>query len=173
VNTQNLKIFLRRNKTCGNLLTTVTSTSSSLGSLTPFQNFNSTGLNLANLLLTCLLEWSSLHTSTSNLLQIKTKLQRNLYNSLHNLYNLHNQYNLQLNWCHLRFHLDHNCNRLFNFYLHQTCNPLPDQVGYKIKLTNTIYDLARTSTTRNCTQASNKDAENFVAKQRPWLPGWH
>jgi hypothetical protein len=46
-------------------------------------------------------------------------------------------------------------------------------VGYNIKLTNTIYDLTRIKTTKNCTQASNKDAENFVTKKRPWSPGWH
>jgi hypothetical protein len=117
--------------------------SSSLGNLTPFQNFNSTGLNLANLLFTCLLEWYSLHTRTSNLLQIRTNLQHNWRNSLRNLYHLRNWYYL-LKLCNLRYLLDHQCHRSFKYNLLRTCNPLPDQVAYKIKLTNMIYDLART-----------------------------
>jgi len=85
-----LEDLLWRSKTCGNLSTTATFTSSSLGSLTPFQNFNSTGLYLASSQFICLLEWSSLHTMTSNHLQIKTNLQLNLCKSLLNLHSLLN-----------------------------------------------------------------------------------
>jgi hypothetical protein len=140
VNTQNLKIFLWRNKTCGEPLTTATSTSSSLGSLTLFQNSNSTGLNPANSLFTCLLEWSSLLTRTSNLLQIKPNLQCNLLNSLLNLLSLRNLHNPRLNLRNLNFNQHHQ--PLYNNLL-RSCNPLPDQVGCNIKLTNTIYDFAR------------------------------
>jgi hypothetical protein len=56
---------------------------------------------------------------------------------------------------------------LINHYLFQTCHLLPDQVDFNLKLTNTIYDLDKISTTKNCTQVSNKDAENFITKQKP------
>jgi hypothetical protein len=62
------------------------------------QNFNSTRLNHANSLFTCLLEWSSLLTRTSNLLKIKTDLQGKLRKLLLNLYSL-------LNLCNHLFYL--------------------------------------------------------------------
>jgi hypothetical protein len=61
------------------------------------QNFNSTRLNHANSLFTCLLEWSSLLTRTSNLLKIKTDLQGKLRKLLLNLYSLINLCNHLLN----------------------------------------------------------------------------
>jgi hypothetical protein len=147
--------------------------SSSLWSLTPFWNFNSTGLNPANSLFTCLLEWSSLLTRTSNLLQIQKNLQHNLHKTLLNLYSLCNLCIHLLYFSNLQFLLLHWRNRPLNHNLLQTYSPLPDQVGYNLKPTNLICNLARISTTKNSTQASSKDAENFVAKQRPWSPSWH
>jgi hypothetical protein len=41
-------------------------------------------------------------------------------------------------------------------------------VDYTNQLTNTIYNLIRISITRSSTQASNRDAENFEAKPKPW-----
>jgi hypothetical protein len=97
--------------------------------------------------------------------------QKNLQHHLHK--SLLNLCNHLLNLRNLKFVRFHQRNWLFNYNLLQTCNPLPDQVGYNIKPTNKNSDLARISTTKNSTPASSKDAENFVAKQRPWSPSWH
>jgi hypothetical protein len=40
-------------------------------------------------------------------------------------------------------------------------------VDFNLKLTNTISDLKKISTTKNSTRVSNKDAENFGAKEKP------
>jgi hypothetical protein len=77
------------------------------------------------------------------------------------LLNLLNLPNLRFLLCHWGLLLIHND-------LLRSRNLLQDQVGYNIKLTNTISDLAKISITRSSTQASNKDAENFVTKQRLW-----
>jgi len=75
---------------------------------------------------------------------------------------------LLLNLPNLRFLLCHWGLLLINNNLLRSRNLLQDQVGYNIKLTTTIYDPAKISITRSSTQASNKDAENFVSKQKLW-----
>jgi hypothetical protein len=89
-----------------------------------------------------------------------------------NLYSLCNLCIHLLYFSNLQFLLLHRRNRPLNHNLLQTYSPLPDQVVYNLKPTNLIYNLARISTTKNSTQASSKDAENFVTRPRPSLQSW-
>jgi hypothetical protein len=127
-------IFRWRNKLCGGLLITATSTSSSLVNQTLFQNSNTTGLSLASSLYTFLLEWFSLPTKSFNFLQIQSNHQTR---SLHLQGLLLHRSNHQFLNCNFQIKI-HRRHRLITHYHFQICHLLPDQAIFNLKLTNTI-----------------------------------